>query len=93
MTRLIVFSIVLVTVQLGLYLGFGRIVTTMIDHASADLWIMPLGTKCFEDPSTLDERKRFQALSINGVALALHREPGPLIIAIAVSLSRNISFR
>src|SRR5262249_11124842 len=37
----IVFSIVLVTVQLGLYLGFGRIVTTMIDHASADLWIMP----------------------------------------------------
>src|SRR5260221_10363135 len=66
----IVFSIVLVTVQLGLYLGFGRIVTTMIDHASADLWIMPLGTKCFEDPATLDARKRFQALSINGVAQA-----------------------
>src|SRR6266849_2000506 len=66
----IVFSIVLVTVQLGLYLGFGRVVTTMIDHAAADLWIMPLGTKCFEDPSTLDERKRFQALSINGVAQA-----------------------
>jgi putative ABC transport system permease protein len=66
----IVFSIVLVTVQLGLYLGFGRIVTTMIDHASADLWIMPLGTKCFEDPSTLNARKRFQALSINGVAQA-----------------------
>jgi putative ABC transport system permease protein len=31
---------------------------------------MPLGTKCFEDPSTLDARKRFQALSINGVAQA-----------------------
>ena len=29
----IVFSIVLVTVQMGLYLGFGRMVTTMIDHA------------------------------------------------------------
>jgi len=42
----------------------------MIDHASADLWIMPAGTKCFEDPSTLDERKRFQALAINGVAQA-----------------------
>ena len=37
----IVFSIVLVTVQMGLYLGFGRMVTTMIDHASADLWVMP----------------------------------------------------
>src|ERR1700730_15842202 len=64
----IVFSIVLVTVQMGLYLGFGRTVTTMIDHASADLWIMPRGTKCFEDPSLLDVRKRYRALSINGVA-------------------------
>jgi putative ABC transport system permease protein len=74
----IVFSVVLVTVQLGLYLGFGRIVTTMIDHASADLWIMPPGTKCFEDPSTLDERTRFQALSIDGVAQA-----APVVIGYA----------
>src|SRR5262245_12026257 len=64
----IVFSIVLVTVQLGLYLGFGHMVTTMIDHASGELWIMPAGTKCFEDPSPLDERKRFTALSVSGVA-------------------------
>ncbi len=63
----IVFSIVLVTVQLGLYLGFGHMVTTMIDHASGELWIMPAGTKSFEDPSPLDERKRFAALSVNGV--------------------------
>jgi putative ABC transport system permease protein len=74
----IVFSIVLVTVQLGLYLGFGRMVTTMIDHTSADLWIMPIGTKCFEDPSLLDERKRFQALSINGVTQAI-----PVVIGYA----------
>ena len=74
----IVFSIVLVTVQLGLYLGFGQMVTTMIDHAVADLWIMPNGTKCFEDPSLLDERKRFQALSINGVM-----EATPLVIGFA----------
>ncbi|HVX99174.1 MAG TPA: ABC transporter permease [Pseudorhodoplanes sp.] len=66
----IVFSIVLVTVQMGLYLGFGRMVTTMIDHAQADLWIMPKGTKCFEDPSLLDERKRFRAKAIDGVAEA-----------------------
>src|SRR6266849_2909475 len=66
----IVFSMVLVTVQMGLYLGFGRMVTTMIDHAGADLWIMPVGTRCFEDPSVLDEQKRFRALSINGVAQA-----------------------
>ena len=49
----IVFSMILVTVQMGLYLSFARMVTTMIDHAGADLWIMPSGTKCFEDPSLL----------------------------------------
>jgi putative ABC transport system permease protein len=74
----IVFSIVLVTVQLGLYLGFGQMVTTMIDHGSADLWIMPAGTKCFEDPSLLDERNRFQALAVNGVT-----EVVPVVIGFA----------
>jgi putative ABC transport system permease protein len=74
----IVFSIVLVTVQMGLYLGFGRMVTTMIDHASADLWVMPRGTKCFEDPSLLNARERYRALAINGVAEAI-----PVVIGFA----------
>jgi putative ABC transport system permease protein len=64
----IVFSIVLVTVQAGLYFGFERTITTMIDHAPADLWIMPRGTKCFEDPSLLDDRKRFRVRAMDGVA-------------------------
>jgi len=63
----IVFSIVLVTVQLGLFVSFERTVAIMIDHARADLWIVPLGTKCFEDPSLLDEANRYRALSIDGV--------------------------
>jgi putative ABC transport system permease protein len=67
----IVFSIVLVMIQLGLFLSFERMVTTMIDHAPADLWIVPLGTKCFEDPSLLDEHDRDQALSVQGVAGAI----------------------
>ena len=67
----IVFSIVLVTVQMGLFVSFQRTVTTMIDHAPADLWIVPLGTKRFEDPSLLDEGQRFRALSIKGVADAV----------------------
>lgn len=74
----IVFSIVLVTIQMGLYLGFGRMVTTMIDHASADLWVMPRGTKCFEDPSLLNTRERYRALAIKGVAEAI-----PLVIGFA----------
>jgi putative ABC transport system permease protein len=74
----IVFSIVLVSIQLGLYLGFSRVVTVMIDHARADLWVMPVGTKCFEDPSLLDERERFRALSVSGVAQAI-----PVVIGFA----------
>src|SRR3981081_2220273 len=66
----IVFSIVLVTVQMGLYVGFGRMVTTMIDHTPADIWDVPLGTKWFEDPSLLDDRQRFRALAVDGVAEA-----------------------
>jgi len=67
----IVFSIVLVTIQMGLFLSFERMVTTMIDHAPADLWIVPLGTKCFEDPSLLDEHDQAQALLVAGVTEAI----------------------
>jgi putative ABC transport system permease protein len=66
----IVFSIVLVTIQLGLFLSFERMVTTMIDHVSADLWIVPLGTKCFEDPSLLDASDKAAALAVAGVSEA-----------------------
>jgi putative ABC transport system permease protein len=74
----IVFSMVLVTVQTGLFVSFEYMVTTMIDHAPADLWVMPQGTKCFEDPSLLDERERFRALSVAGVADAV-----PILVSFA----------
>src|SRR5262249_13793841 len=64
----IVFSIVLVTVQLGLYFGFGRMVTVVIDRASADLWVMTKGGTSFEGPSVLEMRDRDRALEIKGVA-------------------------
>src|SRR3569833_1621020 len=66
----IVFSVVLVMVQMGLYLGFGDMVTRMIDHADADLWVMRDGTKCFEDPSLIDARKQGAYQAIDGVASA-----------------------
>jgi putative ABC transport system permease protein len=64
----IVFSVVLVMVQMGLYFGFGQMVTKMIDHASTDLWVVRKGTKCFEDPSLLDAKKRNDILKVAGVA-------------------------
>jgi putative ABC transport system permease protein len=74
----IVFSIVLVSVQMGLFLSFESMVTTMIDHTPGDLWIMPLGTKCFEDTSLLDERERFRAMAVKGVSDAV-----PILISYA----------
>ena len=74
----IVFSIVLVAVQLGLFLGFERMVTTMIDHAPADLWVVSRGTKCFEDPSLFSTQNRARALSVAGVEQAV-----PLIVGFA----------
>ncbi len=67
----IVFSIILVNIQMGLFLSFERMVTTMIDHAPGDLWIVPLGTKCFEDPSLLDEHDLSRALAVAGVTRAV----------------------
>jgi len=66
----IVFSVVLVMIQMGLYLGFGRMVTTMIDHANADLWIVSHGAKSFEDLSLLDLDVQRKVVAVNGVAKA-----------------------
>ncbi len=74
----IVFSIVLVIVQLGLFLSFERMVTTMIDHASGDLWVVPYGTKCFEDPTLLDAGDRARAAAVPGVADAV-----PIVVGFA----------
>ena len=64
----ILFSIVLVAVQLGLYLGASRMITAHIDNANADLWITAFGAKSFEDGGViLSERERHQALSTPGV--------------------------
>ena len=73
------FSMALVTIQMGLYVSFERMVTVMIDHADADLWIVPTGSKSFEDaPALLDEQERFRALSLAGV-----REIVPLVVGFA----------
>ena len=67
----IVFSIVLVAIQMGLFVSFERMVTTMVDHASADLWVVPIGTKSFEDPSLLDASDQHRAQAVPGVAAAV----------------------
>jgi putative ABC transport system permease protein len=74
----ILFSIVLVAVQLGLYLGARTMIVQTIDRADADVWVMAFGTKNFEEGQTLSGRERFAALSIPGVVKAT-----PLIVSFA----------
>jgi putative ABC transport system permease protein len=64
----IVFSVVLVAIQSGIYLGSQNKISAIIDAAPADLWVVPLGTKSYDDPSFLSGRERHMVLSTPGVA-------------------------
>ncbi len=66
----IVFSVVLVAVQCGLYIGAERTIAGVLDQVKTDLWVTPLGTKSFDDPAFMNGRERFQVLSTPGVAAA-----------------------
>ena len=36
----VVFAVVLIVVQLGLYVGFSQATTALVDHSRADLWVV-----------------------------------------------------
>jgi putative ABC transport system permease protein len=75
----ILFSIVLVAVQLGLYLGSSRMITANIAYSNADLFITTYGAKSFEDGGVLlTDRERHQALSTPGVETVV-----PLVVSFA----------
>ena len=66
----IVFSVVLVAIEVGLYKGSENKIATVLDKAPADLWIVPFGTKSFDDPSLLIGHEKHAALSTPGVRKA-----------------------
>lgn len=66
----IVFSVVLVAIEVGLYKGSETKIATVLDKAPADLWIVPYGTKSFDDPSLLIGHEKYAALSTPGVSYA-----------------------
>jgi putative ABC transport system permease protein len=75
----ILFSIVLVAVQLGLYLGSSEMITANIARSNADLFITTYGAKSFEDGGVLlSDRERHQALATPGVESVV-----PLVVAFA----------
>jgi len=75
----ILFSIVLVAVQLGLYLGARKMIIDMIENANGELWITAYGAKSFEEGGILlTPRERHAALAAPGVEAVV-----PLIVSFA----------
>ncbi len=64
----ILFSVVLVAIQLGIYAGTSRIITSVIDNANGEIWISAYGTKSIEESGVLTGNERYTALSTPGVA-------------------------
>jgi putative ABC transport system permease protein len=66
----IVFAVVLITVQLGLFIGFATTTSNISDHSGADLWIAAKGWRNFDQPAPFSERKFYQAMAVPGVRSA-----------------------
>jgi putative ABC transport system permease protein len=66
----IVFALVLITIQFGLFLGFTTTTSNNIDHSGADLWIVFHGVGYFDTGHPFSERKFYQVLATPGVARA-----------------------
>lgn len=65
----IAFSVVLIAVQAGLFFGFERMVSVVLDHVDRDMdiIIMPKATENFDDVSILSGEERYRALGVQGV--------------------------
>jgi putative ABC transport system permease protein len=66
----IVFSLVLIIIQFGLFLGFATTTSNNIDHSNADLWIVFHGVGYFDTERNFSERKLYRVLSTPGVERA-----------------------
>jgi putative ABC transport system permease protein len=74
----ILFAVVLIAVQLGLYLGARKMIVGMIEHAQGDIWISAYGAPSFEQAQFLTGRERFAALSMPGIEAVT-----PLVVSFA----------
>ena len=71
----IVFSVVLAAIQLGLFLGFQRATSDVIDRSGADLWVVSRGATHLEGSVAFTEQQFFKAKSVPGVEI-FHGESG-----------------
>src|SRR5262245_21650996 len=57
------FAVLLMTVQLGLLIGFAETSSSLVDHAKADIWIVPRGAKDVDQAGYMPEQQKYLALS------------------------------
>jgi putative ABC transport system permease protein len=66
----IVFAVVLIVVELGLFVGFTVTTSNLIDNSGADLWVTSKHVPYVEQGVPFSERKVYQVRAIPGVAKA-----------------------
>jgi len=66
----VVFALVLIIIQFGLFLGFATTTSNNIDHSRADLWVVFHGVGYFDTSREFSERKFYQVLATPGVQQA-----------------------
>jgi putative ABC transport system permease protein len=64
----IVFAVVLIVVELGLFVGFTETTSALVDNSGADLWIASKHVPYVELGVPFSERKLYQARAVPGVA-------------------------
>jgi len=64
----VVFAVVLIVVELGLFLGFATTTSGLIDHCRADLWMTAAHVPYIEQGRPFSERKLSLTLATPGVA-------------------------
>src|SRR5579872_4877759 len=63
----IVFAVVLIVVELGLFVGFTKTTSSLIDHSGADLWVTSRHVPYVELGVPFSERKLYQVRAVPGV--------------------------
>jgi len=66
----IVFAVVLIVVELGLFVGFTVTTSGLVDHSNADLWVTSKHVPYVELGVPFSERKLYQVRAVSGVAEA-----------------------
>jgi putative ABC transport system permease protein len=66
----IVFAVVLIVVELGLFVGFTETTSNLIDNSGADLWVASKNVPYIEQGVPFSERKLYQVRAVPGVAEA-----------------------